>query len=193
MRILADDLQFPEGPIALDDGSIILVEMARETLTRVWNDGRKEIIAQVPGGPNGAAIGPDGHVLVCNNGGFAWIRENGTLRAYGQSPTYSGGRIEHINLNTGAIERLYDRCGEFELRGPNDLVFDKLGGFYFTDPGKRRARDMDRGFVYYAKADGSQIQQVIEGVTLPNGIGLSPKVTFFMSLRLIPVGSGAGR
>ena len=44
--------------------------------------------------------------------------------------------------------------------GPNDLVFDAQGGFYFSDLGKVRAREMDRGAVYYAKADGSFITEV---------------------------------
>jgi hypothetical protein len=41
-EIVAEGLQFPEGPIALPDGSIVLVEIARGTLTRVWN-GRTEV------------------------------------------------------------------------------------------------------------------------------------------------------
>jgi gluconolactonase len=58
--------------------------------------------------------------------------------------------------------------------GPNDLVFDVQGGFYFTDLGKVRAREMDRGAVYYAKADGSFIAEVAFPLVTPNGIGLSP-------------------
>ena len=60
------------------------------------------------------------------------------------------------------------------LKGPNDLVFDAHGGFYFTDLGKRRPRDMDVGAVYYAKADGSFITEVAYPMVTPNGIGLSP-------------------
>ena len=71
IRTIADGLQFPEGPIAMPDGSVIVVEIARGTLTRVLLDGRKEVIADTGGGPNGAAIGPDGACYVCNNGGFA--------------------------------------------------------------------------------------------------------------------------
>ncbi|MCC7271944.1 MAG: SMP-30/gluconolactonase/LRE family protein [Alphaproteobacteria bacterium] len=42
------------------------------------------------------------------------------------------------------------------------------------DLGKARARDMDRGGVYYAAADGSGVREVIHPMVTPNGIGLSP-------------------
>ena len=35
IREVASGLQFPEGPIALEDGSVLLVEIARGTLSRV--------------------------------------------------------------------------------------------------------------------------------------------------------------
>ncbi|MEO6270069.1 MAG: SMP-30/gluconolactonase/LRE family protein, partial [Lautropia sp.] len=66
IRELASGLLFPEGPIAMDDGSVILVEIGRGTLTRVTRDGRVSVLADLGGGPNGAAIGPDGAVYVCN-------------------------------------------------------------------------------------------------------------------------------
>ena len=75
MRIIASGLQFPEGPVAMPDGSILVVEIARETLSRVLPGGRIEVVANIPGGPNGAALGPDGRIYICNNGGFAWVRE----------------------------------------------------------------------------------------------------------------------
>jgi gluconolactonase len=174
MKVIATGLQFPEGPVAMADGSLLIVEIARETLTRIEPDGTTEIVARIPGGPNGAALGPNGHIYICNNGGFNWVHENGTFRPHGQSSQYSGGRIEVVDLATGKVERLYDRCEANPLKGPNDLVFDDHGGFWFTDHGKRRDRELDRGYVYYARADGSDIREVITGLFAPNGIGLSP-------------------
>ncbi len=174
MRVLATGLQFPEGPIAMPDGSVLLVEIARETLSRVTGDGRVEVVARLPGGPNGAAVGPDGRIWVCNNGGFGWIREHGGHRVNGPSANYAGGWIEVVDPRTGRAERLYDRCGGHHLNGPNDLVFDGAGGFWFTDLGKKRDRDMDRGFVYWARTDGSEIREAASGLFTPNGVGLSP-------------------
>ncbi len=175
IREIASGLEFPEGPIAMDDGSVLLVEIARGTLTRVTQDGRSSVVATLGGGPNGAAIGPDGAVYVCNNGGFHWNRlPNGQLRPGYQAEDYTGGRIERVNMSTGKFDRIYEECDGERLRGPNDMVFDAHGRFYFSDLGKTRPRDMDRGALYYAHPDGSAIQCVAPSVMTPNGIGLSP-------------------
>ena len=52
-RTITDGLLFPEGPIAMPDGTVLVVEIARGTLTRVFPDGRKEIVAETGGGPTG--------------------------------------------------------------------------------------------------------------------------------------------
>ena len=175
LREVTSGLRFPEGPVALPDGSVLVVEIESRKLTRIAGDGRKTTVAQHTGGPNGAAIGPDGKVYICNNGGFAWHDDaRHGLRVTGQAEDYSGGRIERVDLATGAIETLYTHCDGHMLRGPNDLVFDAHGGFYFTDLGKVRARDMDRGAVYYAKADGSSIKVVAQPTVTANGCALSP-------------------
>ena len=173
-RLVASGLEFPEGPIAMPDGSVILVEIKRGTLSRVTADGKVEVIAELGGGPNGAAIGPDGAAYVCNNGGFEWSDVMGFLIPGNQPADYSGGRIERVDLATGEVTVLYTECDGHPLRGPNDLVFDSDGGFWFTDHGKHRPRESDRGGIYYAQPDGSSIVEVIHPSDGPNGIGLSP-------------------
>ena len=161
IRHITSGLQFPEGPVAMDDGSVLLVEIARGTLSRVTPDGRIHVVAQLGGGPNGAAIGPDGAVYVCNNGGFEYSTElDGCLRPTAQARDYAGGRIERVDLATGRFERLFDAVDGIGLRGPNDIVFDAQGGFYFTDLGKSRAHEMDHGGVYYAPAPGGAAQAI---------------------------------
>ena len=174
-RTITDGLRFPEGPIAMPDGSVVLVEIERGTLTRVLPDGTKVLIAETGGGPNGAAIGPDGACYICNNGGFKWSYDvaSGGMRPVGQADDYVTGWIERVDMETGKVERLYDNCDGNRLSGPNDIVFDRQGNIWFTDLGKARERDLDRGAVYWAKPDGSQIKEVIQPFTTPNGIGLS--------------------
>ncbi|MGF7161553.1 gluconolactonase [Rhodoligotrophos appendicifer] len=174
LREVASGLRFPEGPIAMPDGSFLVVEIQGKTLKRITADGRQEVVAELGGGPNGAAIGPDGRCYVCNNGGFSF-HQVGDLTLPGLAPEdYAGGWIDVVDLKTGAHEVLYRQCGDQPLRGPNDIVFDQYGGFYFTDPGKVYARSRDRGAVFYAHVDGSFIKQVIFPVEGANGIGLSP-------------------
>jgi gluconolactonase len=151
-----------------------VVEIARACVTRIGRDGRNTIIAKPGGGPNGAAFGPDGHLYICNSGGFAWETIEGRLVPAGQASDYSGGRIERIDIETGKVEVLYASCDGHMLEGPNDLVFDRHGGFYFTDHGKRRARDVDLGGLYYARTDGSLIRELVQPMIMPNGVGLSP-------------------
>ena len=136
ITVLAEGLRFPEGPIAMPDGSVLVVEIARGTLSRVV-DGEVEVIADLGGGPNGAAIGPDGYCYVCNNGGFQWTESSdGRLWPGFEPENYSNGRIEVVDLETRRVQVLYTQCDGLPLRGPNDLVFDSHGGFWFTDHGK---------------------------------------------------------
>jgi gluconolactonase len=177
LREITSGLQFPEGPIAMPDGSVLLVEIKRGTLSRVSADGKISVVANTGGGPNGAAIGPDGKVYVCNNGGFEWHDVGGFTFPGNQPKDYIGGRIQRVDVATGRVEDLYTECDGHPLRGPNDIVFDATGGFWFTDHGKLRERDRDRTGVFYAKPDGSMIREAIFPLDAPNGIGLSPDGT----------------
>ncbi|MCP3912559.1 MAG: SMP-30/gluconolactonase/LRE family protein [Actinomycetia bacterium] len=171
---MATGLRFPEGPIAMDDGSVVLVEIARGTLSRVTSEGTVEVVAELGGGPNGAAMGPDGKCYVCNNGGMVFTEHRGKIYPGGEPADYVGGSIQRVDLETGEVETVYTHAGDVQLRGPNDLVFDRDGGFWFTDHGKHTARSRDMTGVFYAKADGSFIEERIFPLEGPNGIGLSP-------------------
>ena len=174
-RTVATGLQFPEGPVALEDGSVLVVEIARGTLSRVSPDGRVHVVAHTGGGPNGAAVDGSGHAYLCNNGGFNWTRESdGLQRPHGRADAYIGGRIQRVHLDSGKVEDLYTACDGVPLKGPNDLVLDGRGGMWFTDLGKVYDRLMDRGAVYYARTDGSLIREAVFPMVTPNGIGLSP-------------------
>ena len=175
IELICEGLQFPEGPIAMADGSIILVEIQRKTLTRVTPDGKRETIADLGGGPNGAAIGPDGAVYVTNNGGsFAYHEVNG-LNIPGATPAgYAGGSIQRVDLKTGAVTTLYTEAGGKRLEGPNDLVFDAQGGMWFTEHGTTTPTGRNHGGLCYALPDGSKITRLRDGMIAPNGVGLSP-------------------
>ena len=191
VRVLATDLEFPEGPVVMPDGSVVLVEIRGRRLTRVWPDGRKEVVAEIPGGPNGAAIGPDGKCYICNNGGFSWIPSRGTLMPGPPSAAeYIGGSIQRIDLISGKVETLFDKCGEHPLKGPNDLVFERQGGLWFTDLGKRRARDMDVGAVYYMKPALPKSTEQVFGMPPPTASACRRMKTRSTPRRRRPPGCG---
>ena len=172
--IVAEGLAFPEGPVWMEDGSVVVVEIKAGRVTRVLPNGATQVLAEPGGGPNGLALGPDGALYLCNNGGFTWSGDDaGLMIPGGASADYAGGRIERIDMHTGKVERLYDSCDGHKLSGPNDIVFDNDGGFWFTDLGKHHEWGTDYGALYYARADGSSITCAVHGPNL-NGVGLSP-------------------
>ena len=177
VRIIAEGLAFPEGPVVLPDGDVLLVEVLGGRLTRVAQDGRKTVVAHTGGGPNGAAIGPDGRCFICNNGGMGPSASPEVLIPTEAPFDTPPGSIQAVDLDTGKVETLLAHTVEAPFWGPNDLVFDNAGGFWFTDFGRDRGRIRQRGAVYYAKTDGSAVTEAIFPMDSPNGIGLSPDGT----------------
>jgi len=176
--LICEGLEFPEGPIAMADGSVILTEIKGQRLTRVKPDGSKETVVETGGGPNGAAIGPDGAIWITNNGGsFEWLDTGGLTIPGPTPPSHTGGMIQRYDLKSGKLTTVYDSCDGKRLVGPNDLVFDKSGGLWFTDHGCSTPEGRKNGAVYYARPDGSHISQQRGHLISPNGIGLSPDET----------------
>ena len=133
----------------------------------------------MPGGPNGAAMGPDGAIYVCNNGARFTEEDMGGL-CFPGAPTmskYLGGSIQRVDIATGAVTDVYREVDGNPLWAPNDLVFDDQGGFYFTDHGLTHEREAHVTGIYYGKADGSMVKEIVFPAHEPNGIGLSPDGT----------------
>lgn len=180
MRVVAEDLEFPEGPLVLPNGDLLVTEIRAGQISRVTPDGHVSVFAVTGGGPNGAALGPDGAIYVAQNGGFEWHERasatTGTRALFpGDRPAgYIGGQIQRVSPGGTEVTTLYRDCDDEPLKGPNDLVFDREGNFYFTDHGKTYGRARDRTGVFYAAPDGSMIREIIFPMEAPNGIGLSP-------------------
>lgn len=172
VRIMAEGLGFPEGPVAMADGSVVLTDIKGGRVVRVSADGEVSPICATGGGPNGLATGPDGALYLCDNGGSRYVP--GHFMGQGPMEGYEGGFVSRIDPRTGELKVLYSECAGHKLSAPNDLVFDKQGGFYFTDLGKRYARTRDHGGLYYAQPDGSRVIEIAYPIMSPNGVGLSP-------------------
>ena len=173
--LLAEGLRFPESPLPMSDGSVLVVEIAAGNLTRVAPDGRKTIVAHVGGGPNGAALGPDGAVYLCNNGGFEWKVSEGRWFPAGQAqrlprwlPAACRARYREGNNPSHArgsasverSERPRVRCGR-------RLLVHGLRSEPRTERGSRRTLLCDAGS---RACDRSRLPPLF----FPNGIGLSP-------------------
>jgi len=172
IEIVAEGLGFPEGPVILADGSVVLTEINGGWITRIAPDGVKTRLGAAAGGPNGLAVGPDGALYLCDNGGNRYVP--GHAMGLGPSDDYQGGSIQRVDLETGRRMPLYTEVDGERLSAPNDLVFDRQGGFYFTDLGKRYQRHRDHGGLFYARPDGSAVKALAYPILSPNGVGLSP-------------------
>src|SRR5436305_5841952 len=98
IKILARDLGFPEGPVWMSDGSVIIGEISGRKVTRVAPDGSKTEIGKAGGGPNGLATGPDGALYVCNNGGAVY-QTSPSFLSTGPAPDDKACPIQRIDPN----------------------------------------------------------------------------------------------
>lgn len=183
IRQVADKLGFVEGPVTLPSGDLMFTDVGAGQVLRLDTvSGDVSLFCETKGGANGLAVGPDGYFYLCNNGGltFEKTRDGHNVfvpGSHGDNPI--PGCIQRISP-AGEVTVLYSDCDGHPLVAPNDLVFDAEGGFYFTDSGHQRGRLSDLGGLYYARADGSAITELLHDpspaspVTQPNGCGLSP-------------------
>jgi gluconolactonase len=179
-EVLASGLGFTEGPVVTDDGTIYAVDVDGGRVLRI-RSGAVDVVATPGGGPNGLALETPTTAIVANNGGFLWTDVGGGFRIpidrathTNEPPGFTGGWLERVDLESGLVTVLHRECEGRALRGPNDLVFDEVGGLWFTDHGKGRHANVDRGGLYYVPPDGSSVQEIAFPLLGPNGVGLSP-------------------
>lgn len=185
---------FPEGPVALADGSLLVVDIKNGNLLHITEGKEPEVVVHLGDGPNGAAVGPDGALYVCNNGGvynFVDVdpedlvpKPPGTITPprsplaktspkitipdpAGPSAGFSGGYIQRVCLKTSTFTKLYENDG---LLTPDDIVFDETGAFWFTDTGVQYPDKLLKGAVYRATIDGKSLTKLATPAT-PHGEG----------------------
>jgi len=168
LRTVTTGLRFPEGPIAIDDGTVLVSEIEGAAITRVHPDGTMQPV-DCGGGANGAAIGPDGAVYVCNDGGLAFMTEDGIRFPYALAEGNDGGYLQRVDLETESVETVFTHCDDRRIGNLNDIVFDTTGWCYIVDT--------TNGALYYADPIAGIIRFAEQGLDFPNGMGLSPDGT----------------
>lgn len=154
-------LEFPEGPMLASDGAIILSEVVGRRVTRVEPDGTRSLVANITDGmPVGLAAGPDEAIYV--------------TVAKDEAKPGSRGRIQRIDPRTREVTDVLKSSSDVPLLIPDDLVFDAVGGFYFTDLStlNRTVRSIDQTGIFYY--DGNRARLVSDWSVPTNGIDLSP-------------------
>ena len=153
IEVVAADLQFTEGPTIDGEGNLYFTDIPADRIHR-WTeaDGLSVFLE------------PAGHA-----NGLMWTAGSG-LRA-----CQMDGKLVGIDIKTREVTTLAEQFEGARFNAPNDLVVDRSGGTYFTDPLYRAPMPLPQGMmsVYYVSAAG-EVSRVVDDMPAPNGILLSP-------------------
>ncbi len=144
---------FTEGPAWDPRGALYFSDIPRTTIHRLDRDQRLTAFTTDSKHTNGIMIAADGRMLACQ----------------------MDGQVVSYDVDTGKSTVLASEFEGKRFNAPNDLVIDKAGGIYFTDPLFRAPTPLPQGVqaVYYISSSGS-VSRVTGDIAAPNGIGLSP-------------------
>ena len=153
VQLVKDGFAFTEGP-AWDPKSSVMywTDIPNATIHQQKAD-QISAFTKDSKHANGIMIAADGRMLVCQMDGQVVAYDSATKKSTVLAAEYKGKRFN----------------------APNDLVIDKSGGIYFTDPLFRAPTPLPQGVqaVYYISAD-KKVSRVTGDIAAPNGIGLSP-------------------
>jgi gluconolactonase len=160
VQVIKDGFTGTEGPIALPDGSLAFTETAANRITKIDKDGNTSAFLENTNGSNGLAFDAKGRLISVQ--------------------TTPGNTKIGVIYPKGSETTIVDNFEGKPFGRPNDLVVDKKGGVYFTDPGPNPAPGGAApaapplpAAVYYAPPGGKALK-IAEGIERPNGIQLSP-------------------
>lgn len=157
-------LMFTEGPAQAPDGTIYFTDIPADRIYQISKSGELSVFLEPAGHCNGLMVTADGTLYACSMDGRLISIDSKTKKVTPLAPTYMGKRFN----------------------APNDLVVDKSGGIYFTDPHFRAPEPLPQGktAVYYRSA-GGKVTRLIDDLKAPNGVILS---TDEKTLYVIPSG-----
>lgn len=146
------DLDFSEGPAWNQQGFLLFEDMHRERIMKLGPDGKVSVFREQSGRSNGLTFDAQGRLLAAEGGSR---------------------RVSRTEKDDKVVT-LADAFGGKKLNSPNDLVVDKRGRVYFTDPryGDPAGVEQDKEGVYRIDTDG-KVVQILNDVLRPNGLAIS--------------------
>lgn len=167
LHVLAEGLQFPEGPVWLGPQRVAFVEIRGQRVSS-YEDGAVRVLAATGGGANGATLGPDGALYVANNGGVSLGPEG-----HWMAPEPIPGRIQRVTFD-GRVTDVATRLPGKPPHRPNDLCFGPDGLLYFTDPHDwENLPEVGVGRVARTTL-GGDVELLADVPRFPNGIAFGP-------------------
>lgn len=153
VELLVDNVSAAEGPAFDRYGNLFFVDWLASSIVKLTPLGDRSEFFNTGGIPAGLAFHPDGSLYVADEGD----QIHGVMRI-----TPGGESQILVNEHDGRA-----------LNGANDLVFDRNGVLYFSDPWGSDAQNPVGGF-YRFFPDG-RLEQLDSGLAFPNGVALNAR------------------
>ncbi|MET0244252.1 MAG: SMP-30/gluconolactonase/LRE family protein [Flavitalea sp.] len=174
IEIIADSLDWCEGPLWVPSQQMLLFsDIPLNTVYKWTPGGGKELYLNPSGytsdvkrggetGANGLALNNQGELVLCQHGD----RRIAVMNAPLDKPASS-------------FKTLADNYHGKKFDSPNDIVFDKNGSAWFTDPPyglEKLTEDSNKQASYQGvyRVTNGQVYLLTDSVTRPNGIAFTP-------------------
>ena len=149
VELVKEGFQFTEGPVGAADGGLYFTDLRANVIYRLNPSGGIDVFRDKTGAANGLAFDRGGNLFAAEGEGQRVIRID------------SRGAVATVATQTALGQT---------LRRPNDLIVDRRGGIYVTDPGPHGHQG--NAFVYYIRPD-ARVLLVSDDIRQPNGLTLT--------------------
>jgi gluconolactonase len=174
-EIIGEGYTWSEGPVWIESEKMLLFSDVPQNTVYKWTEEKGVELFLKPSGytgtiPRGGEPGSNG--LTLNNEGQLVMCQHGDRRVAQLMSSFNEPKPE--------FKTLADNYQGKKLNSPNDVVVDKQGNLFFTDPPYGLLKNVNDSSkqtpyqgVYKVKTDGTVIL-LVDSLTRPNGIALSP-------------------
>jgi gluconolactonase len=154
LETLAGGFQFTEGPLALQDGSLLFQDIKAERTYRLSPDRVAHVLREHTRAANGQTFDAEGRIIFCEQ---------------------TGRRISRMNPDGSNVEPVVEDWKEKRLNSPNDIVCRSDGLAFFTDPPYGAPPDRPLKFQgVYALDEAGTLRVLADDFEKPNGLAFSP-------------------